>query len=257
VARHPRLSVGGTEIAVALVLLDLLFAAFVGVQAHYLFGGRGVVLAHEHLTYARYARHGFFELLAVSVLVVPCVLAANALARDRVTLVRVLSGALIALELAVAASALQRMRVYVDEYGLTELRIYVTGVTLWIMVVLVWAGATVLRSQPRRFAVGVLVAGFVATATLNVVNPDALIVRTNVDRGRVDPAYLASLSDDAVPTLIARLPALSPAARAEVARALLTRRVDGDALGWNLSRSRAESAIAAARDELGLLTTRG
>lgn len=256
-ARRPKISVGGTEIAVALVLLDLLFAAFVAVQAHYLFGGRGVVLAREHLTYAEYARHGFFELLAVSALVVPCVLAANALARDRLVLVRALSAVLIVLELAVAASALQRMRVYVDQYGLTELRIYVTGVTLWIMVVLVWAAATVLRSRPTRFGVGVLVAGFVATVALNVVNPDALIVRTNLDRGHVDPAYLASLSDDAVPTLVSELPRLPPKARVLVAQALLARRFDADALGWNAARSSARASVARERSELGLLASQG
>ena len=32
------------------------------VQLRYLFGGRGLVEARTHLTYAEYARHGFFEL---------------------------------------------------------------------------------------------------------------------------------------------------------------------------------------------------
>lgn len=256
-AKQPRLTLGGTEVAVALFLVDLLFLAFVAVQARYLFGGRSVVLAHQHLTYAQYARHGFFELLAVSALVVPCVLTANAIARERLALVRALSAVLIALELAVAASALQRMRVYVDQYGLTELRIYVTGVTIWIMVILVWAGATVLRGQGRRFAVGALVAGFAATVALNVANPDALIVRTNLDRGRVDPAYLATLSDDAVPALIRRLPQLAVADRATVARALLARRFEGDPLAWNASRAHARAAVANARAELGLLASRG
>jgi hypothetical protein len=69
--RRPHLRIGGTEIVVALVALDLLFAAFVAVQARYLFGGGALVQAREHLTYAQYARHGFFELVAVSALVVP------------------------------------------------------------------------------------------------------------------------------------------------------------------------------------------
>ena len=252
-AKQPRLRLGGTEIAVALGLIDTLFLAFVAVQARYLFGGRSTVLSHQHLTYAQYARHGFFELLAVSALVVPVVLVANTVARERLALVRGLSAALIALELAVAISALQRMRVYVDAYGLTELRIYVTGVTLWIMAVLLWAGVTVLRARPRRFAVGVLVAGFAATLALNVANPDALIVRTNVARGHVDPAYLASLSDDAVPTLIARLPSLSPAAQTQIARALLARRFATDPVGWNVARATAREAVARARPELSSL----
>lgn len=253
VARKPSFRLGGLEITVALVVLDLLFAAFVAVQARYLFGGRGVVISHEHLTYAQYARHGFFELLAVSALVVPVVLAANTLARDHRTAVRAASMVLVVLELGVAVSALQRMRVYVEQYGLTELRIYVTGVTLWIAAVLLWAMATVLFGDARRFAVGAVVAGFVATLALNVLDPDALIVRTNVARGHVDPVYLAKLSDDAVPALVDRLPRLAEPARAEIARALLARRISTDTLAWNHARSEARAAIEAHRAELEFL----
>jgi hypothetical protein len=247
--------IGGAEIAIALSCIDLLFLAFVVVQARYLFGGRSIVLSHEHLTYAQYARHGFFELLAVSALVVPVVLAANTLVRTR--LVRALSVALIVLELVVAASALQRMHVYVDQYGLTELRVYVTGVTLWIAVVLVWALPTVVVGNGRRFAVGALVAGFAATLALNVVNPDALIVRTNVARGNVDPRYLARLGDDAVPALVARLPAVTdPGARRALAQALLDKRISTDIVSWNASRSAAVEAIARHRAELEALAGR-
>ena len=45
---------------------------------------------------------------------------------------------------------------------------------------------------------------------LNVLDPDALIARTNVARPQADVSYLASLSDDALPTLLARLPPLDP-----------------------------------------------
>jgi hypothetical protein len=247
--------VGGTELAIALACIDLLFLAFVIVQARYLFGGRAIVLSHHHLTYAQYARHGFFELLAVSALVVPVVLAANALVRSRV--VRALSVVLILLELAVAGSALQRMHVYVDRYGLTELRIYVTGVTLWIAVVLVWAIPTVVVGNGRRFAVGALVAGLAATLALNVANPDALIVRTNIARGHVDPHYLAQLGDDAVPSLVARLPAVTdPTARRNLARALLDKRISTEVVSWNASRSAAAGAIARHRVELRALAGR-
>ena len=253
VARKPSFRLGGVELTVALAVLDLLFAAFVAVQARYLFGGRGVVISHEHLTYAQYARHGFFELLAVSALVVPVVLAASSLARDHRTAVRVASALLVVLELAVAVSALQRMRVYVDQYGLTELRIYVTGVTLWIAAVLLWALATVLFGDARRFAVGAIVAGFVATLALNALDPDALIVRTNIACGHVDPAYLARLSDDSVPALVERLPSLTKPARAEIARALLARHISADPLAWNHARSEARASIAAHRAELEFL----
>jgi uncharacterized protein DUF4153 len=230
-----RLTLGATEIAIALAALDLLFAAFVAVQFRYLFGGP------SGATYAHYARHGFFELVAVSVLVLPVLLAANALARGR--LVRGLSFALVALEIVVAASALERLWLYQQQFGLTELRIYTSGVVIWLACVFVWLSLTTLRGR-RRFAVGALVLGFAFTAGLNVLNPDALIARTNLDRPRVDIAYLGHLSDDAVPTLVDRLPTLRPEPRRELTFWLLRRgRGDGGLLGWNASRSRAHALL--------------
>ena len=54
-------------------LTDALFAAFVTIQAAYLFGGRDT-LARSGMTYAEYARRGFFELVAVAVLTLALVL---------------------------------------------------------------------------------------------------------------------------------------------------------------------------------------
>jgi hypothetical protein len=244
-----RASLGATEIAIVLGALDLLFAAFVAVQARYLFGGQALVEARAHLSYAQYARHGFFELVAVSVLVLPVVLAANALARDRVKLVRTLSALLVALELVVAASALERLRLYQHEYGLTELRLYASGVVLWLAVVFVWLCATTLRGR-GRFAIGALVLGFAATAGLNVVNPDGLIARTNVTRPHVDVRYLGTLSDDAVPELLQRLPSLPPRLRRVLAQELVVRsEAGGGLLAWNASRARARGLLADRRSE--------
>jgi Domain of unknown function (DUF4173) len=253
-SHRERRELGPTEVAAALVVVDLLFLAFVLVQLRYLFGGRGLVEARVHLTYAQYARHGFFELLAVSLLVFPLLLAADYLTRGagrRARLVRVLSVALVALVLVVMASALQRMRLYQREYGLTELRIYATGVIVWLGCVFVLLAATVLRGRPRAFASGAVVAGFVATLALNVLNPDALIARTNLDRPKIDVAYVSRLSADAVPTLLQRLPSLAPEVRRPIAAALLRRSTRSDGwLAWNASRRRADVLLRVHRDEL-------
>lgn len=226
----------------------MLFTIFVVVQARYLFGGRSLVEAREQLSYATYARHGFFELVAVSALVLVVIVGANALVRSR--LVRALSAILVALELVVAVSALQRLRLYEQEYGLTELRVWTTGVVLWLMCVFVWLSVTTLRGR-GRFAVGALVLGFAATAALNVLSPDALTARTNLSRPHVDTAYLARLSDDAVPTLVSRLPSLRADLRADLARRLLDRSRDaGGLLAWNASRSRAHSVLRSRQPEL-------
>jgi hypothetical protein len=252
-----RARLGAVEAGVALALVDLLFLAFVLVQLRYLFGGAALVEERTHLTYAQYARHGFFELVVVGALVLPLLLAVDALLRrgrgERA--VRTLSFVLVALVLVVMASALQRMRLYQQAYGLTELRLYSTGFMLWLAVVFAWLCATVLRRRRREFAIGALVSGFGAIAIVNVLNPDALIARTNVARAQVDVGYLAHLSDDATPTLLRALPSLPRPEQRRLAAALLGRTRHGDWRSWNVDRSRAAAAVERARPLLERLAT--
>jgi hypothetical protein len=150
------------------------------------------------------------------------------------------------------------MRLYMQHFGLTELRVYATGGIIWLAVVSAWFAATVLRGRRHAFAVGALVAGFAATFALNVLSPDALIARTNVTRPVVDVSYLARLSDDAVPTLVGRIRDLPPAQRALLARGLLDRDVAvGDWRSWNVSRSRAAASLREHRSELEALVQPG
>ncbi len=245
---EPKRTLGGTELTVVLALLDLLFLAFVLVQLRYLFGGQSVVEARTTLTYAEYARHGFFELVTVAALVLPLLLFADWLRRrDRGrqdVLFRILAGTLIVLLFVVMASALQRMRLYQREYGLTELRFYVTGTMIWLAVVFLWAAGTVLRGRRQLFAVGALVSGFAAIFAVNVVNPDALIARTNLDRPKLDLPYLMNLSDDATPELVKALPTLEPRRREQLAAELTSRsRSSSDWRTWNWSRHRAQAEL--------------
>src|SRR5205085_3576642 len=116
--------IGIVEVGIVLALLDLLFLAFVAVQFRYLFGGRALVESRTHLTYAAYARHGFFELVVVAALVLPLLLLADwALRRERRrdhAVFTALAATLVLLLFAVVASALERLRLYEQAYGLTE-----------------------------------------------------------------------------------------------------------------------------------------
>jgi hypothetical protein len=232
----------GTPTAItALALIDLLFLGFVLVQAVYLFGGVDT-LARTGLTHSEYARRGFFELITVAALVLGLILVSDWLSRFVVgrgrLIINLLHGVLIALTLVILASALVRMRLYQQEFGLTELRFYTTAFMVWLGAVLVWLGATVLRMRApadaqsagdnpgrRRFAFGALIATLALLVALDLINPDALIARTNLARAvartgqPLDADYLArTLSADAVPAAVAGLAALpDPAVRAELA----------------------------------------
>lgn len=251
------ISLSIVEIGVVLGLLDLLFLAFVTVQIRYFFGGSALVQATTGLTYAEYARRGFFELVWVAALVLPLLLIAHWLLRKEnpvhERIFRVLAGAQVALLFVIMASALQRVRLYQREYGLTEQRLYTMAFMAWLAAVFIWFMWTVLRGARERFATGALIALFVVAGLLHVVNPDDLIVRANASHaakwGRgFDAVYAAGLSADAVPALAASLPAMSTEGRCLVAETLLRRwPIDAstDWRTWNRARSEAQETVRA------------
>ena len=254
-ARLPRPALAPSELTVALTLLNVLFIVFLIVQVRYLFGGASLVAVTDGLTYAEYARRGFFELVAAAALVVPVLLVADwAAAEDQVRSHRVqraTSTLLVLLLFGVLASAAYRMWLYQDAYGLTEDRLYGTTFMIWLTVVLGWLAATVLRGNRRRFAFGAVMAGLACIALLHVLNPHALIARVNIKRATAgaeyDGRYLGTLSADAVPTLIGWMPALPDTERCRVST-MLAERWSGDRPGgwrtWNLSDARARKLVA-------------
>lgn len=248
------MSLGLIETGIALGLLNLLFLAFVVIQFRYLFGGASLVGAVPGLTYSEYARKGFFELVTASALVLPLLLGAHWVMRDAMASsrrwFRALAGFQIAMVFVIIASAFQRMRLYEREFGLTEQRLYPTAFMMWLAVVFVWFAVTVLRNHRDRFIFGAMVAGLLLVVALNVVNPDALIVRTNAAHAiaghRLDARYAASLSADAVPALINAWPGLNAADKEIVARRLLDRSSSiqhSDWRVWSLARARAKKLI--------------
>ncbi len=257
-ARPP---LGIAEVATAMGLVDLLFLGFVIVQFRYLFGGGAWVEVTPGLTYAAYARAGFFQLVAAVALAIPWLLATHALLGDRDLKARAvfagLTGALLVLLLVIVASAIQRMLAYQAAYGLTELRVVVTATLAWLTVAVLWFGATVLSGRRDRFAFGGLVTAFVLVGVLQVMNPAGLVARHNLDRiaelGEVDVEHLASLGSDAAPLLLARLDELSAEDQCFVAIRLLGQWGPGRPSDWrsfNWSESRARDAV---EDHLGAL----
>jgi hypothetical protein len=241
--------VGRFEWAVPLGLLVVLFAAFVGVQLAVLFGGSRHVLETAGLTYADYARSGFWQLAVVTVLTL-LVLAGAARWAPRETpgdriLIRTLLGSLAGLTLVIMASALHRMNLYSDTYGLTRLRLLVAACELWLGLVLVLvliAGIRLRGGWVPRFA---FAAGVLALLALAGANPDALIADRNIARyqqqHRIDLSYLSGLSADAVPAL-GKLPT---SLRSCVLRGMDLRSDQGDWRRWNYGRQHAAAVVAA------------
>ncbi|HEU4348837.1 MAG TPA: DUF4173 domain-containing protein [Actinoplanes sp.] len=198
------------EWAIPLTLLVLLFTLFVALQLAVLFGDSRYVLDTAGLTYAEYARSGFWELLVVTGLTLLVLAGAvrwapRATTTDR-ALIRAILGALAVLTLVIVASALHRMNVYAGTYGLTRLRILVALCELWLGVTFLLVIVAGIRLRAAWLPRVVVAAGVLALLGLAAANPDRLIAEQNITRyeetGRIDLGYLADLSADAVPALL-------------------------------------------------------
>ncbi len=254
---------GSTEAATILVVVDVLFAAFVVLQLAYLFGGRDT-LAVAGMTYADYARRGFFELVAVAVLAGMLVVCLDLAVRWRSRIQLAAALALLALTAVVLVSAFVRLRLYQDAYGWTELRFLVVVAIGWLATALALT-AWLLAMRRTRWTLHVL--GILVLATvvgMNLVGPQAFVAERNLARatdpslvppgGRsgLDRAYLMSLGDEAIPAVVASYDRLPASDRLRLDPFLVERAAelatDPSLQGWpsfNVARERARAALAA------------
>ncbi|MDH3530923.1 MAG: DUF4173 domain-containing protein, partial [Acidobacteriota bacterium] len=252
------LRLGLIETTIVLGSVNLLFAGFLIFQLPYLFGGMDLVQQTPDFKLAEYARRGVTELIAVSILVLPILLSMHWLLRKErpaaEKVFRVLASVQIGLLFVIMISATQRLSLLTGSlgYGQTTFRFYAFFFLIWLALVFVWFGMTVLRGLRKQFAYGALWSALFIIAMLHYVNPDDYIVRANVDlmkQGRVfDAAYNASLSTDATPALVESLDQMSSADRETVVETLDDKGCYADSTSdlrnWNWSRSVADALIS-------------
>lgn len=236
----------------ALAVLDGLYLLFLAVQSVALFGGADY-LARSGISYADYARSGFFQLVWVVFLNLSVLLLAVQFSRREGKIWRgvQIGGTVLLLESGVLlASAAWRMTLYVTTFGLTFKRVLTYWGMLVAAVFLVSALCKVWRPQFRFFRV-LFGGSFALWLVLNAINPAYLSAWYNVSvyercwqkcietRVTVDAAYLTGLSYDVLgqlerleePLTVDGVPlnefiALERAQAAEECR---------DWRGWNLS----------------------
>ena len=249
----PPASVDGLAFAIVLAAAAGLYLLFLAIQSAGLFGGPAY-LAQKHLSYAEWARSGFFQMVGVTVLNLLLLLAAVQWSRREGgawRAVRILSALLTGESLVLLASAAWRMTLYIAAYGLSFKR-FLTYWGMGIMAVLLLAAAwKVLRPDFRfcRAAFPLLLAGWVA---LNFVPVDRIVAGSQVDqylsgqREALDVEYLlqSDLSYDVLSQLErldGSLPAYGPdgypsTLEAEIAlRREAARRDCTDWRTWSLS----------------------
>ncbi|MDB4913171.1 MAG: hypothetical protein JWM95_815 [Gemmatimonadetes bacterium] len=164
-------------------------------------------------------------------LVVPLLVGTRALLRPGQALARrhtMLATPIVGLLGAILFSAVMRMKLYVQYFGLTTDRFYPLIFMAWLGIVLAWLAVTVLRGRGRLFIAGVATSGLAVLGALNVVSPDAVVARFNLERAahlasnaeaRLDLRSMANLSADAVDITVQAVLSSSSDREAECASA--------------------------------------
>lgn len=187
-----------------------LFGVFVFIQFNYFFGGAANVL-RGGFTYSDYARRGFFELLAVSIMTLGLLLLLDWVtiltSKTSKQVFRGLALGVVALMGVMIFAASQRMELYETAYGFTHMRV-LPHLFIWAIGALFIAFVLQLfRVREQVFSLGLLLTAIGYLTVLNVMNLDLYIANRNIERfingESLDFCYLRSLSVDAMPALVA------------------------------------------------------
>ena len=176
----------------------LVYLLFCSVQFTYLFAGAGLP---GHMTYSEYAREGFAQIIAICGLN----LALFGVFLQYGKKHRAASGllaALLGLTAVMLVSGFVRLKLYIDAYGLTWLRLLSAWFILFLAVVIALCAIRMVREKlPLIGVCAIVLLGWYLA--LGYANPDAFIVRYNLSASgkptvwaEQNRRYISRLSDD-------------------------------------------------------------
>ena len=206
-AKKVRVISAVTAATATLPLLAVYVIFFISQWKYYVSGFVGVL--PDSTSYAQYAREGFFQLCTVAVINLLVIFSIYLFMRrnGKGIVMRILSLAFSAATLALISTAIAKMVLYINRYGLTPKRVY----SSWFMLVLavVFLLVCVKQFAPKFKIVAttffVTVAMF---ALLGLSGADSIIANYNVNAylsgklDSVDVYALEDLGDSAVPSLV-------------------------------------------------------
>lgn len=186
-------------------VVNIIYLAFSIIQFSYLYGG-GRNMLPNGFTYAEYARRGFFELAAVTLInftILICCIKYVKRESKGVKLFANLSFTLLVLfTFNMLFSAHYKMSLYEKTYGYTYLRVFVHVFLLLLFILFVISLVSIWVDKVPLAKLSII-ASLLMYILLNYANVDSFIAKKNIERfnetGKIDIYYLTHLSYDAIP----------------------------------------------------------
>ena len=180
-----------------LVLINAVYILFTVVQFKYFFSGT----LQEDLTYAEYARKGFFELMFVTIInltitvVVLTFVTRVVSGLKRAT--RVLLSILVLTSAVMLCSAFIRLGLYEEAYGFTFTRVLAHSFMIFLVIVFTYTLMKIWIEKLSLFHF-YFISSLLYLTAISVVNMDQIVVKENMARyeqtGKIDVHYLNRMS---------------------------------------------------------------
>lgn len=191
---------GSLEIVINtfLTVINLVYGLFVYIQIRYLFLMAGSL--PEGITYAEYAREGFFQLLLVAVINVMLVAILEFLNQKQLRNQRWLENCTLSMTLMMSISSFYRMYLYESYYGYTSLRMLVFMFLIFLMglILLLMAYIFSYKKIVLNCLLGFVLLYYLGSSLFNI---DGYVAKENIARyeenGQIHIYYLTRLSEDA------------------------------------------------------------
>lgn len=198
-----------TIISAVIPVLFLYVVFFISQGQYFLSGFSGVL--PPNFGYAQYARNGFFELCTVSFINLMIILAVSIFTRRQSKaapiFLKIISIIFSLFTLILIATAVAKLVMYIDRFGLTPKRVYATCFILALTAIFILI--IIKQFVPKlRIAAVSTIACVVIFTILSLCNMDGLIARYNVNRyldgslSTVDLEVMDDLGDAAIPELV-------------------------------------------------------
>lgn len=192
--------------AIALCYLLYLFS-----QLAYFFSAFSGFLPNDKITYAEYARKGFFEMCVIAVINLGVVFLSMLLAKKqngKVNVgIRMTATFISVFTLIIIATAISKMVLYINEFGMTVLRVTTSAFMIFLAVVFI---AVILRIYVNKINIvkTALITAGIAVLLLGTANVNAVCARYNYEsykEGRLDTIdieTLYNLGDEGIPYVV-------------------------------------------------------
>jgi hypothetical protein len=190
-----------------LSLVNFVYLIFILIQFAFMFTSKNTL--PPNITYAQYARKGFFELLTVTLINFTILLIGitfkpkDSKATDKV--MKILHSLLVVFTMVILVSAYKRMSIYEAAFGFTYLRV-LTHSFMMVLFVLFLVALYKIWVDRISLLKSYIVVSLIAYMVINFINIDSLITARNIERyhttGDLDTHYLTKLSYDSIPALV-------------------------------------------------------